>query len=125
MLIGILQLRMGWQMKRGDIYYANLSPAVGSEMDKRRPVLIVSNDANNRAATTVTILPLTSNVSRVYPFEILLNPEDTGLPKSSKIQAQQVRTISKERIAIEVVGSLSQELMELVNAALKLHLGLD
>ena len=53
-------------MKRGEIYYANLSPAVGSEMDKRRPVLIISNDINNRTATTVTILPITSNVSRVY-----------------------------------------------------------
>jgi mRNA interferase MazF len=55
-------------MKRGEIYYANLSPAVGSEMDKRRPILIVSNDANNRAANTVTILPITSNVTRIYPF---------------------------------------------------------
>ncbi len=72
-------------MKRGEIYYANLSPAVGSEMDKRRPVLIVSNDINNRAATTVTILPITSNISRVYPFEVLLNPDDSGLPKPSKV----------------------------------------
>ncbi|WP_026733733.1 type II toxin-antitoxin system PemK/MazF family toxin [Fischerella sp. PCC 9605] len=111
-------------MKRGDIYYADLSPAIGSEMDKRRPVLIVSNDANNRAATTVTILPLTSNVNRVYPFEVLLNPDDSGLPKASKIQAQQVRTISKQRITGEVVGSLSEELMVLVDVALKLHLGL-
>jgi mRNA interferase MazF len=55
-------------MKRGEIYYANLSPTVGSEIDKRRPVLVVSNDANNRAANTVTILPITSNVTRVYPF---------------------------------------------------------
>ena len=55
-------------MKRGEICYANLSPAVGSEMDKRRPILIVSNDANNRAANTVTILPITSNVTRIYPF---------------------------------------------------------
>ncbi len=53
-------------MKRGEIYYANLSPTVGSEIDKRRPVLVVSNDANNRAANTVTILPITSNVTRVY-----------------------------------------------------------
>ncbi len=111
-------------MKRGEIYYANLSPAVGSEMDKRRPVLIISNDANNRAATTVTILPITSNVSRVYPFEVLLNPEDSGLPKASKVQAQQVRTISKQRIEKEVVGSLSEKLMQLVDATLKLHLGL-
>ena len=112
-------------MKRGDIYYADLSPAVGSEMDKRRPVLIVSNDTNNRAATTVTILPLTSKVTRVYPFEVLLNIEDSGLPKASKVQASQVRTISKQRITGEVVGGLSEDLMQLVDAALKLHLGLE
>ncbi|MBD1880755.1 type II toxin-antitoxin system PemK/MazF family toxin [Coleofasciculus sp. FACHB-T130] len=112
-------------MKRGEIYYANLSPAVGSEMDKRRPVLIVSNDINNRAATTVTILPITSNISRVYAFEILLNPDDSGLAKPSKVQAQQVRTISKQRIEGEPVGTLSEEVMQLVDAALKLHLGLN
>lgn len=112
-------------MKRGEIYYANLSPTVGSEMNKRRPVLIVSNDANNRAADTVTILPITSNVTRVYPFEVLINPEDSGLPKPSKVQAQQVRTISKQRIAGNTVGNLSQEVMQLVDTALKLHLKLD
>lgn len=112
-------------MKRGEIYYANLSPTVGSEIDKRRPVLVVSNDANNRAANTVTILPITSNVTRVYPFEVLLNPEDSGLSKPSKVQAQQVRTISKQRITIDAVGSLSEEIMQLVNAALKLHLDVD
>ena len=112
-------------MKRGEIYYANLSPAVGSEMNKRRPVLIVSNDANNRAADTVTILPITSNVTRVYPFEVLINPEDSGLPKPSKVQTQQVRTISKQRIGADTVGNLSQEVMQLVDTALKLHLKLD
>jgi mRNA interferase MazF len=112
-------------MKRGEIYLANLSPAVGSEMDKRRPVLIVSNDANNNAANVVTILPITSNVSRIYPFEVLLQLEDSGLSKPSKVQAQQIRTISKQRILGDAVGSLSTELMELVNAALKLHLYLE
>ncbi|MGL4498372.1 MAG: type II toxin-antitoxin system PemK/MazF family toxin [Planktothrix sp.] len=112
-------------MKRGEIYCANLSPAVGSEMDKRRPVLIVSNDANNRAADTVTILPITSNVTRVYPFEVLINPEDSGLSKPSKVQVQQVRTISKQRIGGDAVGFLSQEVMQIVETALKLHLKLD
>ncbi|MBH8566428.1 type II toxin-antitoxin system PemK/MazF family toxin [Nostoc sp. CENA67] len=112
-------------MKRGDIYYADLSPVVGSEMDKRRPVLIVSNDANNRAATTVTVLPLTSNVSRIYPFEVLLNPEDSGLRKPCKVQTQQVRTIPQQRIIGEVVGSVDEEIIALIDAALKLHLGLD
>ena len=112
-------------MKRGEIYYANLSPAVGSEMDKHRPILIVSNDANNRAANTVTILPITSNVTRIYPFEVLLNPEDSGLSKPSKVQAQQVKTISKQRINSDVVGSINEEIMQLVDAAIKLHLDLD
>lgn len=112
-------------MKRGEIYFANLSPAIGSEMDKRRPVLIVSNDANNNASTTVTILPITSNTSRVYPFEILLNPEDSGLSKPSKVQAQQIRTISKQRILGDVVGCLNQELIDLINDAIKLHLALE
>jgi mRNA interferase MazF len=112
-------------MKRGEIYFANLSPAIGSEMDKRRPVLIVSNDANNNASTTVTILPITSNTSRVYPFEVLLNPEDSGLSKPSKMQAQQIRTISKQRILGDVVGCLNQDLIDLVNDAIKLHLALE
>ena len=98
---------------------------MGSEIAKRRPVLIISNDINNRAATTVTILPITSNVSRVYPFEVLLQPSESGLPKLSKVQAQQVRTISKQRISGDVVGSLREGLMQLVDAALKLHLALD
>jgi mRNA interferase MazF len=112
-------------MKRGEIYYANLSPTVGSESDKRRPVLVVSNDANNHAANTVTILPITFNVTRIYPFEVLLNQEDSGLSKPSKVQAQQVRTISEQRITSEAVGSLSEEIMQLVNIALKLHLDVD
>jgi mRNA interferase MazF len=112
-------------MKRGDIYYVDLHPAVGSEMDKRRPVLIVSNNINNKAATTLTILPITSNVSRIYPFEVLLNPEVSGLTKASKVQAQQIRTISKQRIIGEVIGSLNEKIMLLIDAALKLHLGLN
>lgn len=112
-------------MKRGEIYYANLNPAVGSEMGKRRPVLIISNDLNNRNASTVTIVPLTSNVSKIYPFEVMLQPQDSGLPKASKVQSQQIRTISKERINQNIVGSLSEQLMQSVDLALKLHLALS
>lgn len=112
-------------MKRGEIYYANLSPVVGSEANKRRPVLIVSNDINNRNAAVVTTVPLTSNVSRVYPFEVLVAPEDSGLPRLSKVQAQQIRTVSKQRIEGEAVGKLSDELMQQVEAAIKLHLALE
>lgn len=99
-------------MNRGEIYYANLNPTVGSETAKRRPVLIVSNNANNRAASTVTILPITSNVRRVYPFEILIQPEESDLPKPSKIQAQQIRTISVQRLESSLSGRLCLSIME-------------
>lgn len=111
-------------MRRGEIYYANLDPTVGSETNKRRPVLIVSNNANNRAAETVTVLPITSNVNRVYPFEVKFEPTDSGLPKPSKVQAQQIRTISKQRLSKECIGTLSSDMMQLVDMAMKLHLSL-
>jgi mRNA interferase MazF len=111
-------------MRRGEIYYADLSPTVGTGINKRRPVLIVSNEANNRAASTVTVLPIISNVSRIYPFEIALSPKDSGLPKPSKAQAQQIRTISKERIRGEALGRLSADVMRNAADAMRLHLEL-
>ena len=111
-------------MKRGEIRYANLNPVVGSEIAKRRPVLIVSNDANNRAASTVTVLPITSNVSRLFPFEVFLAAGESGLGKDSKIQAQQIRTLAKERFSGAAMGTLDAATMGLVDAALCLHLGL-
>ncbi len=111
-------------MRRGEIYYADLSPTIGSEINKRRPVLIVSNEANNRAANTVTVLPITSKVSRIYPFEISLSPNDSGLPKPSKAQAQQIRTISKQRMRGEALGRVGAAVMRKAADAIRLHLDL-
>lgn len=111
-------------MKRDEIWLADLSPTRGSEIAKHRPVVIVSNNANNRASSTITILPITSNVTRVYPFEVLLTARASGLPRDSKIQAQQIRTIAKERITGEVIGQLSMETSQAVDAAIKLHLAI-
>ncbi len=111
-------------MKRGEIYFADLSPTQGSEINKRRPVLIVSNDANNRAANTITVLPITSNTARVYPFEVLLPAKKSGLAKDSKALAQQIRTLSKERILSPRAGTLDAKLMQAVDSAIKLHLAL-
>jgi mRNA interferase MazF len=110
-------------MKRGDIYYADLNPTVGTEINKKRPVLIVSNDANNRASPTITILPVTSNVSKVYPFEVALSAQGTGLLKTSKIQCQQIRTISKLRITSPAIGKVDEKILKYCEEALKLHLG--
>jgi mRNA interferase MazF len=111
-------------MTRGEIYYANLDPAIGSEQAKRRPVLIVSNDANNRAADTVTVLPVTSRVDIVRSFEVLLPANKTGLKQDSKALAQQIRTISKARISARRLGQIPGELMEAVERALRIHLDL-
>jgi mRNA interferase MazF len=80
--------------------------------------------SSNRSASTVTVLPLTSNVSRVYPFEVALAAGESGLPKDSKVQAQHMRTIAKERIQGVAVGHLELDRMQAVEAALRLHLGL-
>jgi mRNA interferase MazF len=114
----------GSTMKRGEIWFANPGPTQGSETAKRRPVLIVSNDANNRGASTVTILPITSNVTRIYPFEVALGKDAGGLTKASKAQAQQVRTISRERILGKRIGALRLDDLAKVDAALQLHLSL-
>jgi len=111
-------------MRRGEIYYASLDPAVGSEQAKRRPVLIVSNDANNRAGNTVTVLPVTSQVAVVRSFEVLLPAAGTGLRQDSKALAQQIRTISKQRITGRRLGQVTGELMQAVERAVRIHLDL-
>ena len=108
-------------MNRGEVYWVDLEPSLGSEADKRRPCVVVSRDASNRAAATVTVVAVTSNVRRVYPFDVYL--EDV-LDRPSKVQANGVRTISKERLLGPPVARLSGELMRQVDAALRLHLAL-
>ena len=112
-------------MKRGDIYFANLDPTVGTEIKKKRPVVIVSNNANNKMASTLTIVPITSNVTKVYPFEVMLEPSDSQLTKPSKAQCHQVRTISKLRIQSSKAGKVTDKVMRALEAALKLHLDLN
>ena len=109
-------------MKRGEIYFANLDPTVGSEIRKKRPVLIVSNNANNKAASNITVVPITSNTTKVYPFEVLLETKHSGLPKRSKAQCHQIRTILKNRFENPRAGVVKEEQMSAINAALKLHL---
>lgn len=111
-------------MRHGEIYYANLDPAIGSGRAKRRPVLIVSNDANNRAANTVTVLPVTSQVAVVRSFEVLLPAAGTGLRQDSKALAQQIRTVSKQRITGRRLGEVTGELMQAVERAIRIHLDL-
>src|SRR5579862_2475143 len=98
-------------MKRGEIYFANLDPTVGAEIKKKRPVLIISHDANNRHSPVITILPITSNITRIYSFEVDLPAKISGLKKDSKIQCHQIRTISKIRINGAAVGKVNRDIL--------------
>lgn len=114
-------------MLRGEIRVVNLEPVVGSEADKRRPAVIVSNDDANATAAmlgrgVVTIVPITSSTERVLPFQVLLPAEMTGLSRDSKAQAEQVRSVAVQ--SGRVIGRLPTEFMALLDAALRLHLAL-
>ncbi len=106
----------------------DLDPTRGAEANKRRPAIIVSNDEANGAAArlgrgVLTIVPITSNIERVYPFQVLLPSGTGGLPHDSKAQAEQVRSIDAERIGA-LLGSLPSSLMTSLDDALRLHLSL-
>ena len=110
-------------MKRGDIYFANLDPTMGDEIKKIRPVLIISNNANNKVANTITVIPITSNTNKIYPFEVFLDMKDSRLAKNSKAQCHQIRTLSKQRIVNKnVQGVVNDAILVRIASALKLHL---
>lgn len=115
-------------MRRGEIWLVDLEPARGSEADKRRPVVIVSNDAANMAVSrtqrgVVTVIPLTSAIGVVRSFQVLLPARDTGLPRDSKAQAEQVRSLTPERFGMRL-GTVLESHLEDIEDALRLHLGL-
>ena len=115
-------------MRRGEIRVVELDPMRGAEADKRRPAVIVSNDGANTTAErlgrgVITVVPVTSNIERIYPFQVLLEAASTGLSRDSKAQAEQVRSIAVERVG-DRLGSLSPDLLASLDDALRLHLGL-
>lgn len=115
-------------MKRGDIVLVDLDPVQGSEANTTRPCLIVSNNRANQTAArlgrgVLTVVPVTSNTSRVLSFQTLLPAEVTGLPSDSKAQAEQVRSVDVVRIGA-VVGNVPPGPMMAVDDALRLHLQL-
>jgi len=116
-------------IRRGDVRWVELDPAQGSEADKRRPAVVVSNDRANSTATrlgrgVVTVVPITSNVANVFPFQVLLEPDGSGLPEISKAQAEQVRSVSVHRLGDPPVGHLPPDVMAALDGALRLHLAL-
>jgi mRNA interferase MazF len=115
-------------VRRGEIWIVDLDPVRGTEANKRRPAVIVSNDGANSTAERlgrgiVTVVPVTSNTERVFPFQVLLPGAACGLERDSKAQAEQVRSVAFERIRRRI-GSLTPELTADLDEALRLHLAL-
>ncbi len=119
---------MGSLMRRGEIRLVDLDPVRGSEANKRRPAVVVSNDRANSIAErlgrgVVTVVPVTSNIDRVFLFQALLPAAETGVQQDSKAQAEQVRSVVVERLGA-AIGHAPAGVMRHLDDALRLHLQL-
>lgn len=111
-------------VKRGDIFYADLSPVVGSEQGGVRPVLVIQNDVGNKFSPTVIIAAITSQINKAkLPTHVEILADEYGLSRDSVILLEQIRTIDKKRLR-ERIGRLDEDLTEKVNAALTVSVGL-
>ena len=111
-------------VKRGDIFYADLSPVVGSEQGGVRPVLVIQNDIGNKYSPTIIIAAITSQINKAkLPTHIEISAEEYGLTKDSVILLEQIRTIDKKRLK-EKIGHLSDELMKKVDECIQVSFGL-
>ncbi|HEU0090256.1 MAG TPA: type II toxin-antitoxin system PemK/MazF family toxin [Pseudonocardiaceae bacterium] len=115
-------------MRRGEIRLVDLDPVLGAEADKGRPAVIVSNNGANTAAQrtgsgVLTVVPVTSNTTRIHPFQVLLPAAECGLRRDSKAQAEQVRSVAAVRVG-RCVGVLPADLLAQLDGALRLHLDL-
>ncbi len=110
-------------IRRGDVFLVNFDPTVGAEAKKTHPGLVVSNDINNTHSPIISIAPITSNVTRVYSFEVEVPAGTGGLVSRSKIMVNQTRAADKARL-LEKLGHLADEVMKDVNRALLLHFAL-
>ena len=115
-------------VRRGDIWMVDFSFPTGAEAAYRRPAVVASNDGANQSATTlgrgvVTVVPVTGNVRRIYPFQVHLAARACGLSRDSKAQAEQIRAVAVERLHARV-GRVPPHVMSQIDDALRLHLDL-
>lgn len=111
-------------LKRGDVYYADLNPVVGSEQGGVRPVLIIQNDIGNKYSPTIIVAAITSKINKAQlPTHVEISEDESSLERDSVILLEQIRTIDKKRLKSEV-ANLSDEILERVDTALGISLGL-
>ncbi|MFW5648918.1 MAG: type II toxin-antitoxin system PemK/MazF family toxin [Candidatus Alkaliphilus sp. MAG34] len=111
-------------IRKGDIFYADLSPVIGSEQGGVRPVLVVQNDIGNRYSPTIIIAAITSQINKAkLPTHVEISGDDYGLSKDSVLLLEQIRTIDKRRLG-EKIGHVEDDIIEKVDEALRISLGL-
>lgn len=111
-------------VKRGDVFYADLSPVIGSEQGGVRPVLVIQNDIGNKYSPTIIIAAITSQINKAkLPTHVEISAPEYGLPKDSVVLLEQVRTIDKKRLR-EKIGRFNDEMMAKVDECLKISMGL-
>jgi mRNA interferase MazF len=111
-------------VKRGDVYFADLSPVVGSEQGGVRPVLVIQNDIGNRFSPTVIVAAITAQIQKAkLPTHVEIDAKKYGFERDSVILLEQIRTIDKQRLT-DKITHLDDEMMELVDEALQISLGL-
>ncbi|NJD54284.1 MAG: type II toxin-antitoxin system PemK/MazF family toxin [Candidatus Methanoperedens sp.] len=110
-------------IKRGDVYWIRLDPIEGSEIGKTRPAVVISNNINNEFADTVTVLPVTSSVGKVYPFEVFMKKGISNMPGDSRVKANQIRTVDRRRLR-ERIGTVPETILKEIEKAVKIHLEL-
>ena len=115
-------------MLRGEIRLVDLEPVRASEANKLRPAVVVSNDGANTTASrlgrgVVTVVPVTTNINKIYPFQVLLLAAETGSREDSKAQAEQVRSVALQRVGTRI-GVVPVAMMAELDNALRLHLAL-
>ncbi|HEX9093603.1 MAG TPA: type II toxin-antitoxin system PemK/MazF family toxin [Coriobacteriia bacterium] len=110
--------------KRGEVYWVDLDPVVGSEQGGRRPAVVVQNDLGNRFSPTTIVVPLSSRIpTKPYPFHVWLEP--ASMPKPSVVKCNQVRNVDKSRLHPGRIAALDDETMARVDEALRISLGMD
>lgn len=113
------------KVRRGDLYYADLSPVVGSEQGGVRPVIVVQNDIGNKYSPTIIVAPVTSQMNKAkLPTHVKLKGNKHGLPKNSVALMEQLRTIDKTRLR-EKIGTFSGEIMNKIDEAITISLAIE
>ena len=110
--------------KKGEIYLVNFDPTIGHEAKKKRPALIISNNIHNQYSPLVTVAPLSSNITKVYPFEVYVSKELTGLNENSKIMIIQLRSVDQKRLINKIGNIEDNKIINQINKVISEHFAL-